>query len=229
VSIEPIIEAGTFGSVGKTATFYPYRPYRFLEWFNTLFVLVLGISMIAPAFAIMVASKFINITPDLATALVTAFMEPGLRIPCIVLAVVMEPICIFSLFVRGNFRFVLNKDGIFCLNNMYSAYSPWENIIGVESKKSSIVSFKALALKKEFQQGQTIEQGRRQGIPVFDYTKLFSATGYPRSATRTKGSFLFWTDAFLLPGIPNGRRLRRKFIAAVHLYAPHIPIEQINK
>jgi hypothetical protein len=220
-----MIESGTFGSVSKTTTFYPYKSSWPLQWFNTLFFLVLAICMIAPDFTIMVVSKFINIAPDMATELVTTFMEPEVRIPFIVVAVVMELICVYLLVARANFRFVLTGDGIFCGTSIYRIYSPWENIIGVEGRKYSILSVKVLTLQKEFQQGQTIEEGRHEGIPVFEYTKLAHATRYPQRLARSKTSFLPWTDTFPLLGISNKRGLKKKFIAAIHLYAPHISTE----
>ena len=50
MSTERINDPGTFGSTSKTTTFYPLKSSQPLQWFNTLFFLVLAICTIAPDF-----------------------------------------------------------------------------------------------------------------------------------------------------------------------------------
>jgi hypothetical protein len=224
VSTGPISEPGTFGSVSKTITFYPLKSSQPLQWFNTLFFLVFALFMIFPGVTVMLVSKVINIDPGIANALATSFTVPQIRLPFLIFAVVMELICIYLIIIRANFSFVLTEDGISCSTSMYRIYSPWENIIGIESRKYSILSLTVLTLKRELHYGRTMEEGRKQGIPVLEYTKLARVTRYPQRLARSKNSFLAWKDTFPLLGISNRKRVKKKLMTAIHLYAPHISI-----
>lgn len=214
---EPMMQPGTFRTISETTTFYPFKPQQYLLAFEALFFIALTIITIAPDL-VMMLSKFIVIVPDI----IAVFTDPHIRIPFIIVACIMDIFCVYVLIVRAPIKFILSSDGIFYSNHLYRIYSSWENVIGFENVKYSMISLKGLKLDKEFQHGPTIEEGKQQGFPVFEYKNPAYAKRYPR-----KGAGLYFSvgpgaNTFPLLGMSNKKRVKKKLISVICLYAPHV-------
>jgi hypothetical protein len=216
---EPTAQPGTFGSINKTTVFYPLKSYAYLALFDAFFLLVLILIMIVPGLLTAVAA-FAVIAPNFTVSL-------SIRIPIAIVAFVIAIFFIFRYLMRMQYKFVLSEDGIFFEAGIYRIYSPWKNIIGIEDTKFGFSSLKGLTLNKEFQQGPTIEEGRQQGFPVFEYTKPVYAQKYPQKLVGGR-SFFPWTNTFPLFRMSNKKRVKKKLVAAIRLYAPHVLSPQTN-
>lgn len=224
---ELMLQPGTFSSISKTTTFHPLRNYQYLVAGEVISCIILTIMLIAPVFIMMIVSKFIVITPDVMTAIIATFTDPQFRIPMFIVAFVMDVLCIFTFIVRAPVKIILSKEGILYSDFIYRIYSPWENVIGIENVKYSIVSLKGLKLNKEFQHGPTIEEGQQQGYAVFEYKTPFLKK-YSRKGARLYFSVEPGVNTFPLIAMSNKKRVKKKLVAAIRLYAPSILTRQIN-
>ncbi len=220
---ESVTQPGTFGSISGTTTIYPYKFRNYILCLETLFFLILIIITIVPN-SIMIVSKFIVIAPDI----VTTFSDPNIRIPFIIVAPIMVVFGLYIYLARAPIKYVLTKEGIFFSNHLYRIYSPWENIIEVETIKYYRYSIKGLKLDEGFQYGPVIKEGKQQGLPVFEYTKPVYAKRYSPKKAHQISSIFPWTDIFPLSGMSNKKGIKKSLLVAMHLYAPYVLTEQIN-